>query len=104
MADSKTRGPINGVDSETVATMVARQVTGEFDQYRMRDYWRRLLAGDNEPEVIAEGLCRALSGGRYIEGPARSVTINLNIQSAAKPQALAAALAVEVEKAVAKHG
>lgn len=104
MANSKTRGPINGVDSETVATMVARQIAGEFDQYRMLDYWRRLLAGDNEPEVIAMGLCRALSGGRYIEGPARNVTINLNIQSAAKPQALAAALAVEVEKAVAKHG
>ncbi|MGY3286273.1 hypothetical protein ACVW05_003899 [Pseudomonas fulva] len=83
--------------------MVDHQITGQFDQYRMRDYWCRLLAGDNEPEVIAEGLCRALSGGRYVKGPARNVTINLNIQSAANPQALATTLAVEVEKAVAKH-
>ncbi|MFR0674639.1 hypothetical protein ACLUUI_14450 [Enterobacterales bacterium AW_CKDN230030176-1A_HGKHYDSX7] len=104
MADSKKRAPINGVHSEMVATMVDHQITGLFDRVRMHEFWRRLLAGDNDPEVIAEGLCRALSGGRYIEGPARTVTINLNIQSTANPEALAAALTTQVEQAVATHG
>ncbi|WP_462402175.1 hypothetical protein [Pseudomonas sp. Marseille-QA0332] len=104
MAEQRKNAPINGTDSETVAKMVDFQITGFCDHMRMRDYWRRLLAGDNDPDVIAEGLCRALSGGRYIKGPARQVTINLNIQSAADPQALAAALATHVEQAVATHG
>lgn len=104
MAEQRKNAPINGTDSETVAKMVGFQITGFCDRTRMRDYWCRLLAGDNDPEVIAEGLCRALSGGQYIEGPARNVTINFNVQSAAEPQALAAALAADVEKVVARHG
>lgn len=104
MADSKKLGPINGTDSETVTKMVEFQITGYCDHFRMRDYWRRLLAGDNDPEVIAEGLCQALSGGHYIKGPARNVTINITVQGDPNPQALAVALADEVERAVAKHG
>jgi hypothetical protein len=97
MADSKTRGPINGVDSETVATMVDHQITGQFDQHRMRNFWRRLLAGDNDPEVIADGLCRALSSGHYIQAPARHVTVNLAVQGSVDAEALVA----EVRQALA---
>lgn len=47
MDDAK--GPINGMGSLMLAQIVQRQITQSYDAHRMRDFWRRLFAGDNDP-------------------------------------------------------
>lgn len=81
MAEENMQASINGVDRHLIAKMVDNQVTRFADHFRMLQFWRRLLAGDNDPEEIAHGLCQALSSGRYVKAPdaAGSVTNNITI-------------------------
>ncbi|MNJ24272.1 hypothetical protein D3C77_186840 [compost metagenome] len=66
MIETIELGPISGFDRVQILRMVDRQVSQEFDYYRMLSFWKRLMAGDNDPEEIAQGFCLALSGGRYV--------------------------------------
>lgn len=94
MAEGKPQEPISGVDRCQVLKMVDNAVTGFCDHFRMLQYWQRLLAGENDPEEIAQGLAMALSPRRYMKnpGPVRGVAITLNIMGNAEPEVVAGAI------------
>ena len=76
----KRQGPINGADSSMIEHMVCGQIEQRYDELRMRQFWTRLFAGDNDPKAMAEGLCRALSGGHYVRkeaAPANNLTVQV---------------------------
>ncbi|WP_448196698.1 hypothetical protein [Pseudomonas putida] len=81
---------INGAHRSLVEKMVDHGITGFCDHYRMLSFWRRLLAGENDPEEIAQGLAMALRPGRYIPnpGPGRNMSVTLNISGPLDAQAL----------------
>lgn len=85
---------INGADRYLIDKVVKNGITGFYDGFRMLSFWRRLLAGDNDPEEIAQGLVLALSNGRYIPkpDPVRCMAVTVNISGAADPVALAGAI------------
>lgn len=86
------KGPLNGVDRTTLAQMVQAQLSQSFDAYRMREFWRRLFAGDNDPEEMAEGMCLALSGGQYVERDKEGMVLNITINGSGDPEQIAAAV------------
>ncbi|MFB1634145.1 hypothetical protein [Pseudomonas sp. AP-1] len=94
MSEKDPLPPINGADRRLVEKMVERGINGAADHLRMLSFWRRLLAGDNDPEEIVQGLAMALQSGRYIRnpGPGRSMTVTINISGSPDAQALADAL------------
>ena len=94
MSEKDPLPPINGADRNLVEKMVGYGITGTSDHFRMLSFWRRLLAGDNDPEEIAQGLARALRPGLYIPnpGPGRSMAVTINISGSPDAQALADAL------------
>ncbi|ATR83777.1 hypothetical protein CS390_15125 [Pseudomonas sp. HLS-6] len=96
MAEKDELGPVNGFDRHQVRKMIDNQVTQHFDHYRMLSFWRRLLAGENDPEEIAKGICMALSGGRYIKKPDTRVINNVTIQ--APPGSCPESIAQELKK------
>ncbi|MDD2059143.1 hypothetical protein NPS58_17100 [Pseudomonas putida] len=79
MIETITLGPISGFDRFQISNMVDRQISQEFDYHRMLSFWKRLMAGDNEPEEIAQGLCIALSLGRYVRKEGAGIR-NVSIQ------------------------
>lgn len=85
---------INGVHRSLVEKMVNCSITGFADHARMLSFWRRLLAGDNDPEEIVQGLAMALRPARYIPnpGPGRGMAITINISGNPEPAVLADAL------------
>jgi hypothetical protein len=88
--------PINGADRFLISKMVGYQVTQFADNARMLQFWQRLFAGENDPEEIAQGLCLALSGGRYVPKPraAMGMTVNLTISASgdASPEQISSAV------------
>lgn len=94
MSEKDPLPPINGADRNLVEKMVGYGITGTSDHFRMLSFWRRLLAGDNDLEEIAQGLALALRPGRYIPnpGPGRSMAVTINISGSPDAQALADAL------------
>ncbi|AZC37106.1 hypothetical protein [Pseudomonas chlororaphis] len=94
MSEKDPLPPINGAHRSVVEKMVDHGLTGFADHIRMLSFWRRLLAGDNDPEEIAQGLAMALRSGRYIPnpGPGRSMAVTINISGNPDAQALADAL------------
>ncbi|MNM97592.1 hypothetical protein D3C81_1101000 [compost metagenome] len=94
MSEKDPLPPINGADRDVVRKMVEYSITGFADHIRMLSFWRRLLAGDNDPEEIAQGLVMALQSGRYIRdpGPGRSMAVTINTSGNPDAQALADAL------------
>lgn len=96
MANSSQK-PINGIDSGQVEHMVCGQIEQRFDSLRMRQFWARVFAGDNDPAQIAEGLCRALSGGHYVRREQASV---LNVSVTVPPGVSPADVAQAVKAAV----
>ena len=95
MAEQDPLPPMNGMDQFQIDKMIDRQIERFYDHARMLSFWRRLLAGDNDPEEIAKGICTALSAGRYerIAAKKGAVTINISVSGDANPQAFADALA-----------
>ncbi|KJK17162.1 hypothetical protein [Pseudomonas sp. 2(2015)] len=93
----KRQGPINGADSSMIEHMVCGQIEQRYDELRMRQFWTRLFAGDNDPKAMAEGLCRALSGGHYVRKEAGLVS-NLTVQmfGTATPEEVAKAVRASV--------
>lgn len=89
-------GPVDGVDRFFVSKMLDSQITQTYDHCRMLQLWRRVLAGENDPEEIAQGLCLALSGGRYVprSKPVSGMTVNLsiNLNRDANPDQISAAV------------
>lgn len=100
MAEQDPLAPINGTDRHMVEKMVGFGITGFADHFRMLSYWRRLLAGDNDPEEIAQGLATALMPGRYIPTPrpTRAPAITINVTGNLDPDALASAIKSAVER------
>lgn len=94
MSEQQPLPPINGAHSNLVEKMVDRAVSGECDYYRMLQFWRRLLVGENDPEQIAQGLARALGSCRFIRnpGPGRGTVVNLTVTGNANPEAVTDAL------------
>ncbi|QGW77757.1 hypothetical protein GPJ81_14030 [Pseudomonas alkylphenolica] len=89
----RAKGPINGVDSAMVEHMVCGQIEQRYDALRMRQFWKRLIAGDNDPDQVADGICRALSGGHYVrKEPAVVSNISVQVFGEASPEGLAQAL------------
>lgn len=103
MAEQDPKAPINGTDRHMVEKMVGYGITGFADHFRMLSYWRRLLAGENDPEEIAQGLAMALMSGRYIPTPrpTRAPAITINVPGNLDPEALASAIKSAVEQAFA---
>ena len=90
---NRAKGPINGVDSATVEQMVCGQIEQRYDALRMRQFWRRLIAGENDPEQVADGICRALSGGHYVpKEPTAVSNISVQVFGEASPEGIAKAL------------
>lgn len=94
MAEKEPLQPINGADQALVMKMVDLAIEGVCDHYRMLQFWRRLLAGGNDPEEIARGLAMALAPSRFIRnpGPGRNVAINLTVTGNADAEAVAASV------------
>lgn len=94
MTEQQQLPPINGADSDLIKKMVDGAVSGQFDHYRMLQFWQRLLAGENDLEQIAQGLALALSSQRFIRnpGPGRSTVVNLTVTGNANPEAVAGTL------------
>lgn len=91
MDDAK--GPINGMGSLMLAQIVQRQITQSYDAHRMRDFWRRLFAGDNDPHVLAEGMVMALSGGQFVPQQwSRGTVINISVPADASAEQVARAV------------
>ena len=84
MAEKDELGLINGFDRHQVFRVIDDQVN------------QRLLAGENDPEEIAKGICMALSGGRYIKKPDTRVINNVTIQ--APPGSCPESIAQELKK------
>lgn len=105
MAESNAQEPINGFDRLQIEKMINHQITRFADYARMQSFWRRLLAGDNDPEEIVQGLCMALSTGRYIVNPGAGVVHNItfNIAGDADPVAMASALKAAFDGAARTH-
>lgn len=103
MAEQDPQAPISGTDRHMVEKMVGYGITGVADHFRMLSYWRRLLAGDNDPEEIAQGLAMALMSGRYIPAPRpiRAPAITINVSGNLDPEALASAFKSAFEQALA---
>lgn len=77
---SRKNGPINGVHSSTVAHVLSGQIEQTYDRLRAHDFWVRLIAGDNDPKEIADGICQALGGGYYVrkeDAVGHSITIQV---------------------------
>ncbi len=94
MSEKDPLPPIDGVHRSLVEQMVGHSITGFADYARMLSFWRRLLAGANDPEEIAQGLAMALRPGRYIPnpGPGRGMAITINISGTSDPAVLAETL------------
>lgn len=94
MAEQNPQEPINGIDRYRIEKMVGYSITGFADHLRMLSFWKRLLAGENDPEEIAQGLALALCPQRYIPKPkpGHGVSITINIAGDADPQALSGAI------------
>lgn len=94
MAEQDLQAPIDGTDRHMVEKMVGYGITGVADHFRMLSYWRRLLAGENDPEEIAQGLAMALRSQRYIPrpDPIRAPAITINVSGNLDPEALASAI------------
>lgn len=79
----------------TVAKLIEYQIHQVFDRTRMREAWERVFAS-GEPAELAEGMCMALSGGRFSREPRPVVTmapqITINVSGDVDPEALANAL------------
>ncbi|GAB7533657.1 hypothetical protein PS3A_60730 [Pseudomonas sp. 3A(2025)] len=91
MDDAK--GPIDGMGSLMLAQIVQRQITQSYDAHRMRDFWRRLFTGDNDPDVMAEGMVMALSGGQFVPHQwAKGTVINVAVHGEATAEQVANAL------------
>jgi hypothetical protein len=102
MSEQNLQAPINGTDRYRVEKMVDYGITGFADHFRMLSYWRRLLAGENDPEEIAQGLAMALRPGRYIPTPRppRLPAITINVTGHLDPDALANAIKSAVGQAL----
>ena len=96
MAEKDELGLINGFDRHQVFRVIDDQVNQHYDHCRMLSFWKRLLAGENDPEEIAKGICMALSGGRYIKKPDTRVINNVTIQ--APPGSCPESIAQELKK------
>lgn len=98
-------GPIDGTNRHQVRKMIELQITQYADHFRMVQYWRRLLAGENDVEEIVQGICMALSGGRYIEKPhpRPGVTLHLtvNVNGAADAEQVGAAIGKAIHTVIA---
>lgn len=89
--------PIEFMEHVEIRGMIDKQVKQEFDYYRMKQFWMRLLKGGTPPETIAEGLCMALSGGRY-ELRTKPVTqvVNVYVSGVVDPEQLSSIIAKSV--------
>lgn len=86
-------GPISGLDRFEIDKMVGLQISQRFDEPRMRCFWERLFAGDNDPKELAAGLCLALSNGRYVrKRDAGVMNINVQVFGEASPEDIAKAV------------
>lgn len=94
MAEKESLPPINDADRMLVFRMVDNAVDGTCDHYRMLQFWRRLLAGTNDPEEIAQGLTMALTPRRLIRnpGPGRNTVVNVTVTGDADPEAVSASI------------
>lgn len=94
MAEQNPQDPINGIDRYRIEKMVEFGITGFADHLRMLSFWRRLLAGENDPEEITQGLALALCPQRYIPKPkpGQGVSITINIGGDVGPEALSGAI------------
>ena len=103
MAEQDPQAPINGADRHAVEKMVGFGIAGVADSFRMLSYWRRLLAGENDPEEIAQGLVMALGSQRYIPKPNPIVApaVTINVSGNLDPEALASTIKSAVERAFA---
>lgn len=98
----KAKGPINGATSGMVENMVCGQIEQRYDAVRMRQFWKRLIAGENDPEQVADGICRALSGGHYVPKVAAQVcNITVQVTGDACPNAVAKSVAAGLGRALA---
>lgn len=96
-------GPINGADSQLVAKMVDYHITRQFDEVRMRQFWKRLFSGENDPKVLADGICQALGFGRYVHKSQaeQNITMNLNFAKDTNAEQIAAAITAQLQRAEA---
>lgn len=101
MAEQDPLPLINGMDQFQISKVIEHQIARFYDHARMLSFWQRLLAGDNDPEEIAKGICNVLSTGRYerIAPKKGAVTVNISVSGDANPQALADALATALPAA-----
>lgn len=89
----RAKQPINGVESGTVEHMVCGQIEQTYDRYRAHDFWMRLIAGDNDPRQVADGICRALSGGHYVRKEAAQIcALTIHVDADADPKVIAQAV------------
>jgi|GEM_PF-1784073 len=94
MSEKDPLPPINGADRHLIMSMVDKSLAGYADHFRMLSFWRRLLAGENDPEEIAQGLALALGVGRYVRAPepAKALAVKINVSGVIGPDALADAI------------
>ena len=105
---SETATPATPADRFTVAKLIEGQIDQAYDRYRMKQVWERVLA-NCDPAEFAEGMCMALSHGRFSRIPLDTTLrspfqVTINVTGNADPEALASALKGAFAEAVTGHG
>lgn len=90
---SERKGPINGFEHYNLTQIVDMHITGAIDSHRAKDFWRRLFAGDNDPEEMAKGMVSALGYGRYVpRSESKAVVVNITVNGDVPPERIAEAV------------